>query len=83
MVITEAPIALTAPILRAARGLLGWSQADLATASMVSRPTIDSIERCIREPQHRTVVDIVRALEGSGVEFIRWPSGTIRGVAFR
>ena len=60
---------VTAALLRAARALLGWSQADLAKASMVSRPTIAEIELDKREPQGRTLADIVRALENAGVEF--------------
>jgi transcriptional regulator with XRE-family HTH domain len=56
-----------AALIRAARALLGWSQHDLANASMVSRPTIAEIERGVREPQPRTIRDLRDALFKAGV----------------
>jgi transcriptional regulator with XRE-family HTH domain len=56
-----------AALIRAARALLGWSQHDLANASMVSRPTIAEIERGVREPQARTFRDLRDALFKAGV----------------
>jgi transcriptional regulator with XRE-family HTH domain len=73
---------VTAAQLRAARGLLGWSQADLAKASMVSRPTIDSIERGVREPHDRTLADIILAVLEAGVVFLSESDGGGRGVRF-
>jgi transcriptional regulator with XRE-family HTH domain len=55
--------------LRAARGLLGWSQKDLATAAQVGRATIADFEVGKREPYARTLADLRRALEEAGVEF--------------
>jgi transcriptional regulator with XRE-family HTH domain len=59
--------------IRAARGLLGWSQTQLAEAAERSLPTIKRLERDDGEGQ--AVSDDVRevvqkALEKAGVEFI-------------
>ena len=55
---------------RAARGLLGWSQADLSKASKTATKTIADFERGAREPYARTLDDIRGAFERAGVEFI-------------
>lgn len=55
---------------RAARGLLGWSQADLSQAANTATKTIADFERGAREPYDRTLVEIQSALEKAGVEFI-------------
>ena len=55
---------------RAARGLLGWSQADLSRASKTATKTIADFERGAREPYARTLDDIRGAFERAGVEFI-------------
>jgi transcriptional regulator with XRE-family HTH domain len=59
--------------IRAARGLLGWSQTQLAEASGRSLPTIKRLER--EGDEGPAVSDDVReavqrALEKAGVEFI-------------
>jgi transcriptional regulator with XRE-family HTH domain len=59
--------------IRAARGLLGWSQTQLAEAADRSLPTIKRLER--EDGEGPTVSDDVReavraALEKAGVEFI-------------
>jgi len=54
---------------RAARGLLGWSQAQLAEASKVATKTIADFERESRTPYDRTLADIQRAFEVAWVEF--------------
>jgi transcriptional regulator with XRE-family HTH domain len=59
--------------IRAARGLLGWSQTQLAEAAERSLPTIKRLER--GDSDGPTVSDDVRqavqkALEKAGVEFI-------------
>ena len=56
--------------LRAARGLLGWSQSDLADAAKVGRATIADFEAGKRAPYARTLSDMRAALEAAGVEFI-------------
>jgi transcriptional regulator with XRE-family HTH domain len=55
---------------RGARGLLGWSQSDLSTASKTATKTIADFERGAREPYQRTLEDVRAALEQAGVEFI-------------
>ena len=67
-----------AALLRAARALLGWSQHDLAKASLVSRPTIAEIERGVREPQARTIRDLRDALFNAGV-MLEEPFSDIKG----
>lgn len=67
---------------RAARGLLNWSQEDLAKASEVSRKTIAEFEREARTPQPRTLRDLRGALEQGGVEFIN-PNGGGAGVRLK
>jgi transcriptional regulator with XRE-family HTH domain len=54
---------------RAARGLLGWSQAQLAEASKVATKTIADFERESRTPYDRTLADVQKAFEAAGVEF--------------
>jgi transcriptional regulator with XRE-family HTH domain len=60
---------LTAAQCRAARGLIGWSQQQLATASKVAKPTIANFEAGKSTPYERTAKDLVAALEAAGVEF--------------
>jgi len=54
---------------RAARGLLNWSQSDLAKESRVSRAAIAAIEGGTRESYDRTMYDIIRAFQDAGIEF--------------
>jgi transcriptional regulator with XRE-family HTH domain len=61
---------ISAEQCRAARGLLGWSQADLSRASQTATKTIADFERGARAPYERTLDDIQAALEKAGVEFI-------------
>jgi transcriptional regulator with XRE-family HTH domain len=63
-------MSFTAAQCRAARGLLGWSQTQLALESKVATKTIADFERQTRTPFDRTLTDVRRALEGAGVEFI-------------
>ena len=60
---------------RGARGMLGWSQAELAAAAQVSRPTIVDFERGVRVPHAGNLASIIAALEQAGIEFTpreRW-----------
>jgi transcriptional regulator with XRE-family HTH domain len=54
---------------RGARGLLNWTQDDLARKAEVSAVTIRNFENEKSEPQRATLRVIQRALEGAGVEF--------------
>ena len=58
--------------VKAARALLGWSQADLAQRSGVSEPTIARLESAQGELGGRegTGKKIRRAIEAAGIEFI-------------
>ncbi|MGP0091065.1 MAG: helix-turn-helix domain-containing protein [Xanthobacteraceae bacterium] len=55
---------------RAARGLLDWSQQDLADKALVGIVTVRQLEAGVHEPRRSTLEVIRRALETAGVEFI-------------
>jgi transcriptional regulator with XRE-family HTH domain len=55
---------------RAARGLLDWSQAELAAQSNLSESTIRDFEKGRRIPSINNLAAVRRALEAAGVEFI-------------
>jgi transcriptional regulator with XRE-family HTH domain len=61
---------ISAAQCRAARALLGWSQAELADASKVATKTVADFERKARLPYESTLADMQRALESAGIEFI-------------
>jgi transcriptional regulator with XRE-family HTH domain len=61
--------------VRAARGLLGWAQDQLAGASGVPKRTIARMELGEGAPQRRTLEAIRTALEAAGVEFIEQNGG--------
>ena len=56
--------------IRAARGLLGWSQVALAKAANVSEPTIKRIEGGKVSVSDDMRAAIRAALEAAGVQFI-------------
>jgi DNA-binding XRE family transcriptional regulator len=82
--IGPAPIS-TAPLctaqIRAARGLLKWTQTTLAHRAAVSTVTLNMIENETVRPRDRTLAAIRRALEAGGVQFIA-ENGTGVGVRF-
>ena len=55
---------------RAARGLLDWSQADLADRARVGIVTVRQFEAGAHAPRRATIEVIKRAFEAAGVEFI-------------
>jgi transcriptional regulator with XRE-family HTH domain len=55
---------------RAARGLLDWSQAELADKAGVGIVTVRQFEAGSHEPRRATLDVIKRAFESAGVEFI-------------
>jgi transcriptional regulator with XRE-family HTH domain len=65
----------TPSLCRAARGLLGWKQDDLAAASSVHKRTILKFERGLQNPYPRTIRDLVEAFQSAGVVFIASKEG--------
>ena len=61
---------ITAEQCRAARGLLDWSQAELADKAAVGIVTVRQFEAGSHEPRRATLDVIKRAFESAGVEFI-------------
>ena len=63
---------LTSEQVRAARALLRWEQRDLAEASGISLPSVKRLETRpgALAAQERTIVELRKALERGGVEFI-------------
>jgi ribosome-binding protein aMBF1 (putative translation factor) len=55
---------------RAARGLLDWSQAQLAEKAAVGVVTVRLFEAGAHTPRRATVEVIKRAFDAAGVEFI-------------
>jgi transcriptional regulator with XRE-family HTH domain len=67
---------LTVEQLRAARGLLGWSQSKLAARAGISLPTVKRVETELGpRVSDETRNKLQRALESAGVEFIRENGG--------
>ena len=60
---------ISAGQLRAARGLVGWSQSDLAEAAKIGRATIADFESGKRIPYVRTLEELRASLEAAGIEF--------------
>ena len=63
---------------RAARGLLDWSQAELAARSNLSESTVRDFEKGRRIPSINNLAAIRRALELAGVEFINGGQSGVR-----
>jgi transcriptional regulator with XRE-family HTH domain len=55
---------------RAARGLIDWSQQQLASAAKVGLSTVRDFEKGRRSPTQASLTAIRAALEAAGVEFI-------------
>ena len=75
---------ITGGQVRAARGFLKWSIADLASKSGVSVPTIQRLEQADGIPgtKAQTLVDLRAAFEEAGLEFIGTPENG-PGVRFK
>jgi transcriptional regulator with XRE-family HTH domain len=61
---------ISASQLRAARGLIGWSQQELSEKAEVGRATIADFESGKRAPYSTTLVRLQETLISAGVEFI-------------
>ena len=67
--------------IRAARGLLRWTQATLAHRAALSTVTLNMIENESVRPRDSTLAAIRAALESGGVEFL-YDDGEGIGVKF-
>lgn len=76
---------VTGRLIIAARGLLGWGQAELAERAGIRRQTLAEMEGGIRRPQARVRDAVLAALEQEGIRFISVGgmlgllSGSLRG----
>jgi predicted transcriptional regulator len=61
---------ITAAQCRAARGLLAWSQQELADSAGIGVVTVHQLEAGTSEPRRATLEVVRRAFEKAGVEFI-------------
>ncbi len=61
---------ITSEQSRAARGLLNWSQGELAKKAGVGIVTVRQLEAAAHEPRRATLDVIRRAFEAAGIEFI-------------
>jgi DNA-binding XRE family transcriptional regulator len=66
---------LTPAVCRAARGLLDWTQADLADAADVCRSTVRDFEKDRHGLQRASASAIVAAFEAAGVELLSDAAG--------
>ena len=66
---------ITSAQCRAARGLLDWTQQELADRARVGIVTVRQVEAGLTEPRRATLEVVRRALEGAGVEFINENGG--------
>jgi predicted transcriptional regulator len=67
---------------RAARGLLDWSQQELADRARVGVVTVRQLEAGTHQPRRSTQEVVRRSLESGGVEFIDENGGGV-GVRLR
>lgn len=68
---------LTPEQSRAARGLLDWSQQQLADAAQVGLSTVRDFEKGRRTPVSANLIAIRSALEAAGVDLL--PAGPYQG----
>ena len=61
---------ITRAQIRAARALIGWTQAELAQASGVSQVAIKNLERGSTDPRLSTINNIASAFDLAGVMFL-------------
>lgn len=66
---------VTSAQCRAARGLLAWSQQELAKAAKIGVVTVHQLENDVGSPRPATLDVVRRAFENAGVEFIEENGG--------
>jgi predicted transcriptional regulator len=64
--------------IRAARGLLNWSQGELAERAGVSKQSVTRIEKGIMDPRFSTITALHEAIRSAGVEMAEDINGTVR-----
>ena len=80
---SQSLVAMTIEQLRAARGLLGWSQSELAARAGLSLPTVKRLEGEFGpRVSEGARAKLRRAIEAAGIEFINENGGGL-GVRFR
>src|SRR4051812_46272533 len=68
---------------RAARAMLHWTQADLATRAGIARKTVTDMELSTRRLHFRTRRDITNTLQQAGIEFLWSDNGHDDGTGVR
>jgi transcriptional regulator with XRE-family HTH domain len=68
--------------IKAARGLLDWTQTDLAQKSSLSLTAINNLERKLVLPRMATLEAIRETFEQNGIEFTEGPGVRLRGEPF-
>ena len=63
-------MSITTAQIRGARGILNWSQQDLAQRTGISATSIGAIENGQTTPRESTLSTIRKTLENSGIEFL-------------
>jgi transcriptional regulator with XRE-family HTH domain len=61
---------ITVKQIKGARGILDWTQDQLAAAARISRAALNNLERGTTTPHADTLSRIQKALERAGIEFI-------------
>ena len=64
--------------IRAARGLLNWSQGELAVRAGVSKQSVTRIEIGTTDPRFSTMTALNEAIRAAGVEIAEDINGTVR-----
>ena len=66
---------------RTARAAIGWSQAELAEATGISRPTVQDFEKGLRRPHQSHITALRVTFENQGVRFLE-PEDGLQGLQF-
>ena len=64
--------------IRAARGLLNWSQGELAERAGASKQSVTRIEIGTTDPRFSTMTALIEATRSAGVEMAEDIDGTVR-----
>lgn len=63
-------MSITTAQIRGARGILNWSQGDLADRTGISPTSIGNIEKGLSQARESTLTAIQKSFEDSGIEFL-------------